>query len=109
MTVMMVMLLVRRRHQDTLYRWPFMLFAVADARREDHDALLREFYSQPSCCREPGFARELRDLVTYDALAGDLPRWRWVFLMTAFVMNFTIAAVERRHSVHARYANPNKP
>ena len=73
--ILMVMLLVRRRYQDTLYRWPFRLFAVADARRQDHEALLRDFYSQPSCCREPGFARELRDFVSYDELVADLPRW----------------------------------
>ena len=58
---------------------------------------------------EPGFARELRESVSLESLLADLQHWRWMFLMTALVMKCSIAAVERRHAVHGRFANPNKP
>jgi hypothetical protein len=107
--ILMVTLLLRRRHNNTLNRWPWKLFSVADARRDDQNDTIIDFYSRPPCCREPGFAREMRESVTEGDFRRDLSRWRWVFLMTAFVMKCTVAAVERRHAVHGRLANPNKP
>eukprot|EP00969_Alexandrium_andersonii_P271184 11985694-Alexandrium_andersonii.AAC.1 len=37
------------------------------------------------------------------------PKVRWFFLVTALLVKCTIAAVERRHAVHARSATPGTP
>lgn len=100
---------VHKRFLATLDRFPFKLFGLADARRRDGEALVKEFYSKPLCCHPAGFARELRKHVSKDDFMQHLSQFRWFALMTSFITKLTIASVERRHATHQQQANRGMP
>lgn len=100
---------VHRRFATTLYRFPFKLFSVADARRCDHESVINEFYSKPFCCLQPGCAREIRKTIPREEFVERLPHFRWFSLLMTFITKATVAGVERRHATHKQQANRGMP
>ena len=101
---------VHRRYVATLDKYPFKLYAVADARRCDHGAIIDKFYKTLPCCLPPGTARELRQYVSSkDDFMQLLPQFRWFALLASFVTKLTIAGIERRHATHKQQANKGMP
>ena len=100
---------VHRRYLATLDRWPFRLYGLCDARRSDHQQLLTQFFQKKPCCLPAGFARECRSCFAKEEFVSDLPRLRWMLLMSAFISKLTVAGVERRHAVHKAQADRNMP
>ena len=107
--ILLVAASVHRRFAASLDRYPFKLFAVADARRDDREEIVNQFYQKSFCCLPAGFAREVRKTVSKEDFVRNLPHFRWFVLMTAFITKLTIASVERRHATHQQQANKGMP
>ena len=100
---------VHRRFASSLDKWPFRLWGLCDPRRLDHDELLTTFFQMQPCCLPEGVALELRSSFTLESFKRELPKLRWHFLLSAFILKLSIAGVERRHAEHKQQADPQMP
>ncbi|CAE7188657.1 unnamed protein product [Symbiodinium sp. CCMP2456] len=108
--LLMIAASLHRRYETTVDRYPWRLYSLADPRCcADHERICAEFFKKPACCHSPGVAREIREALTAETFQSDLPSVRWLFLLHAMIIKFTVASVERRHATHKSIADPGSP
>ncbi|CAE7263478.1 unnamed protein product [Symbiodinium sp. KB8] len=108
--LLMIAASLHRRYETTVDRYPWRLYSLADPRCcSDHERICAEFFKKPACCHLPGVAREIREALTTETFQSDLPSLRWLFLLHAMILKFTVASVERRHATHKSIADPGSP
>ena len=84
------------------------IFGLGDHRRRaEHDRLINDFFSEPACCKAPGFMRDLRRLHSVADLSR--PHWQHFFHGTALSIKMSIASVEKNHARDRRITHAAMP
>ncbi len=48
----------------------------------------------------------VQEHISKEDLLTKLPKYRWMFLLAAFTVKMTVAAIERRHATHRTFSMP---